>query len=142
MKQKLRLQYFFLKGELHFLRNQQKLKEKLRGHHVLYAFLGGIGLVMFWHGIWEGLNIIYLKAEGWLKYLGHPVTSLIIGSLILVLTGLFVFELVGRDPKVFEEKINKRLEELERLEKELEKTTKDIIVDIEQNGEKADIMNA
>ncbi len=52
-----------------------------------YAFLGGLGVIMFWYGIWEGLKVIPI--------VGHPFIAMSIGFLLMSLTGLLVFELIG-----------------------------------------------
>lgn len=112
-----KLKHLLLKGEIEMLKKNYSLREKLKKHHVFYAFLGGIGIVLFWHGIWESLNLIYRNVTSYLKYIGHPVTSLIVGSLILAVTGLYVFELIGRDARAFEEKYESKLDELKKIEK-------------------------
>ena len=66
-----------------------KLEDKIRGklshYPILYAFIGGIGIVLFWRGIWEFANDINLGS----------IISIIIGTVILLLTGVFVSALIG-----------------------------------------------
>lgn len=95
--------------------------------------------MLFWHGIWEGLNLIYSRAGGFLKYLGHPLASLIIGSLVLAVSGLYVFELIGRDARAFEEKYDYKLAQLSKLEKilaeeEAEDEAKDELTEMTEEG--------
>lgn len=98
---------------------RRAIQGRLRAHHTLYAFLGGIGVVMFWHGLWEGLNLLY-QADGFLSFIGHPAVSMTIGILILTFSGLFVLELVGREARELEEKIEDVREDIEDVQEDLE----------------------
>jgi len=49
-----------------------------------WAILGVLGVVLFWAGTWDGL--------GSLPYLQNPLISLVVGLLILVLSGLIFKE--------------------------------------------------
>lgn len=75
-----------LKQISHFF---DKLEDRVRGAFsevpVLYAFVGGIGIVLFWRGIW-GLS----------EEIGMTNLEAIIVSLVIMLsTGLFVSFFVG-----------------------------------------------
>ena len=65
-----------------------KLEDEVRGklsrNPFLYALLGGIGVVLFWRGIWHIADDINLGSG----------ISLIIGSVILLMTGVFVSEFI------------------------------------------------
>ena len=99
-----------------------KAEDKVRGHlsryPLLYAFIGGIGIVLFWRGVW------HIADET--PFLRHPFVSIITGSIILLITGIFVSAFVGsrlimtgiRGEKKMSEKI---IEELETEETEIEK---------------------
>lgn len=49
------------------------------------AFLAGIGVIIFWRGVWELLDMIGVT----------PVTSIVIGSLILGGVGVFIQTFIG-----------------------------------------------
>ena len=61
------------------------VRGKLSHHPVLYAFVGGAGIVLFWRGVWHIADDINVSS----------VVSLIIGMIILILTGIFVSEFIG-----------------------------------------------
>lgn len=69
-----------------FDRLEDKVRGRLSHHPLLYSFIGGIGIVLFWKGVWE-------MAEH------HPALdgagSLILGTIIMMLTGLFVSFFIG-----------------------------------------------
>jgi len=66
-----------------------KLEDKIRGklshYPIVYAFIGGIGVVLFWRGVWHTADNMNVGS----------VISLIIGSIMLLLTGIFVSAFVG-----------------------------------------------
>lgn len=68
-----------------------KLEDKVRGHlsryPTIYALIGGIGIVLFWRGIWHSADSI--------PYLSNSWVSTLVGSIILLLTGVFVSAFVG-----------------------------------------------
>lgn len=64
---------------------EDKVRNKLSHYPILYAFIGGIGIVLFWRGVWHTADDINL-ASG---------ISLILGSIILLMTGIFVSEFIG-----------------------------------------------
>lgn len=98
---------------------RRAIQGRLRAHHTLYAFLGGIGVVMFWHGLWEGLNLLY-QADGFFSFIGHPAVSMTIGIFILTFSGLFVLELVGREARELEDKIEDVEEDIADVQEDLE----------------------
>jgi len=67
----------------------------------IQAFLAGIGVIIFWRGIWEWLDMNQVS----------PVTSVVIGSLILLCVGVFVQTFIGNTI------IIKNVEQEERFEK-------------------------
>lgn len=75
-----------VKKILHFF---DKLEDKVRAilsrAPMVYAFLGGAGVVLFWRGIWHLADDFNLSSEG----------SLFLGSIILLITGVFVSVFIG-----------------------------------------------
>lgn len=67
-----------------------KLEDKIRGflshYPIVYAFLGGVAIVLFWRGVWH-------VADEFSFMTGF--VSLVIGSILLLATGLFVSVFIG-----------------------------------------------
>ncbi len=70
---------------LFFDRLEDKTRAKLSRSPILYAFLGGIGVVLFWRGVWHLADEINLSS----------VSSVVVGSIVLLITGVFVSAFVG-----------------------------------------------
>lgn len=72
---------------LHFFdRLEDKIRAGLSRYPILYAFIGGVGVVMFWRGVWHTADAF--------PFLTGPV-SIIIGVVILFMTGIFVSAFIG-----------------------------------------------
>ena len=118
-----------------FYRREEKIRKELSKYPILYAFLGGLGVVLFWRGIWHIADDINISGS----------LSLIVGALILITIGLFVSEfigkrliisgLVGEEKEIKTEKKEIETEEvqlknlqntLSRLEKKLDHIDEDI----------------
>lgn len=93
-----------------------KLEDRVRGklshYPILYAFMGGIGVVLFWRGVWhiaDDLNV-------------SSIISIILGSVILLITGVFVSAFVGNRLIISGLIGEKKLTEKAREEIETEET--------------------
>lgn len=68
-----------------------KLEDKVRGklsrYPLLYAVVGGVGIVLFWRGVWHTADMIPFIQNG-------PV-SVAVGTILLLLSGIFVSAFVG-----------------------------------------------
>lgn len=82
-----------------FDRLEDKVRARLSRYPILYGFLGGIGVVLFWRGVWHTADLISLLLQneadiGLWHFLDGPI-SFIIGTVMLLLTGVFVSAFVG-----------------------------------------------
>jgi uncharacterized membrane protein len=68
-----------------FDRLEDRVRGKLSHHPILYAIIGGIGVILFWRGAWHLADDINLSS----------IVSLIIGAIILLITGVFVSAFIG-----------------------------------------------
>lgn len=108
---------------------EDKIRMKLSHSPILYAFIGGVGIVLFWRGIWHIADDINLSS----------IISLIAGAIIMLITGVFVSEFIGNkliisglvgekklaekeesEIKTEEQQLKNLQNTLERLEKKLE----------------------
>lgn len=118
-----------------------KLEDKVRGalshYPIIYGFLGGVGVVLFWRGVWHTSDELNLGS----------IESIILGSVILLITGVFVSTFIGnkviisgllggkklsekeeaeikeeaRDIENIQESLEKVEEKISKLEKDMEK---------------------
>ena len=85
---------------IHFFdRLEDKMRAKLSRYPILYAFIGGIGVVLFWRGVWHTadflIEILLKTSEVTTLGLIDGPLSLIVGSILLLITGIFVSAFVG-----------------------------------------------
>ncbi len=93
----------------------------LRKYTFLYALLSGIGIVLFWHGIWGISDWIIEKFDTSEKLLSYGITT-ILGVLILYILGMFLDQTTG-DKNNTQDMENMAMEELDEL-KNIDKALK------------------
>ncbi|MFZ3019932.1 MAG: hypothetical protein WA051_00175 [Minisyncoccia bacterium] len=100
-----------------------KVEDRVRGtlarHPFVYAMVGGVGVVLFWRGIWHTADTI--------PFLSGPV-SIVLGLIILVITGAFVSSFVSNrliltGIKGEKQLSEKSVEQIKKEEDEIEKST-------------------
>ncbi len=105
---------------------EEKIRERLSRYPTLYALIGGIGVVLFWRGIWHMADDISMTSE----------VSFILGFIILITTGLLVSEFIGKKLIISGLVGEKKIEEKEEGEIETEETQlkslKNILSKVEQ----------
>lgn len=123
-----------------------KLEDKIRGrlsrYPIVYAFLGGIGVVLFWRGIWHTTDffteVIFSFQKngsvnlGSLPWWDGPL-SVFFGSTLLLSTGLFVFDFLGSQTIISGLRGEKKLEQ--KTEEEI-KMDVEVVKDIKEEVEK------
>ena len=85
-------------------------KEKLGRFPISYAFIVGIGVVLFWRGVWHTADSLSLSG----------FVSLVLGFLILLFTGVFISEFIGNKLIISGLLGEKRIEKKEEGEIETE----------------------
>ena len=97
---------------------EDRARGRLSKFPLIYAFIGGVGIVLFWRGVWHTADLFPLMTG--------PV-SLLVAIVILLLTGLFVSFFVGENIILTGLKKEKKL--VERAESEI-RTEHDELRDI------------
>ncbi|RJQ26036.1 hypothetical protein C4565_07410 [Candidatus Parcubacteria bacterium] len=96
-----------------------KLEDHVRGalshFPILYAFVGGIGIVLFWKGVWE-------TAELFPSLFGPG--SILLSVIILLMTGVFVSSFIGNEILISGLKSQKKI--AEKTEEELKGEESDL----------------
>lgn len=109
-----------------FDRLEDKIRARLSRTPILYAAIGGTGIILFWRGVWMLADRLYI---GWLL-------SAVIGLTMLLMTGLLVASFIGDQVIISGLKREKKLAE----KTEAEVLTEDAVVkEIKKNvaGEQA-----
>ncbi|MEK7652191.1 MAG: hypothetical protein AAB351_03270 [Patescibacteria group bacterium] len=99
---------------------EDHIRGSLSRYPIPYAIIGGIGIVLFWRGVWHLADDINLSS----------LASAIIGTIILLLAGLFTSMFIGDHIIISGLKHEKKV--TDTTEKEVE-TEKDILQDIQED---------
>ena len=114
-----------------------KFEDKIRGHlshyPIIYTMVGGIAIVLFWRGVWHTADILQAQG-GFLGFIFYEPVNVIIVTVILLATGLFVSYFIGdtllisglKRQKKSVDKTEKEIEEEESQIKELRTTIKEV----------------
>ena len=95
-----------------FDRLEDRVRGKLSHYPILYGFVGGTGIVLFWRGVWHLADSINLSS----------ILSIVVGSVVLLMTGVFVSEFIGNRLIISGLIGEKKLTEKEESEIETEET--------------------
>ncbi|KND48792.1 MAG: hypothetical protein AB198_01070 [Parcubacteria bacterium C7867-003] len=78
---------------------EDKTRAKLSHFPLIYALLGGIGVVLFWRGVWHTTDFVtaYLTGVAQIdlfNIIDGPL-SFVVGTAILLITGVYVSAFIG-----------------------------------------------
>src|SRR3989344_6983137 len=107
-----------------------KLEDRIRGrlshYPIIYAFMGGAGVVLFWRGVWHTADDINIGS----------IASLIIGSIVLLMTGVFVSAFIGNrliiSGLIGEKKLDEKEESEIKTEEEQIRSLQNILKRVEE----------
>lgn len=110
-----------------------KLEDRVRGllsrKAIAYAFITGIGIVLFWRGVWHTYDMLMFVYTNWIPKIGidwqgavwwDGPLSFVIGSIILLMSGTFVSEFIGNEIIISGLRGEKKLTEKTESEVEIE----------------------
>jgi len=100
---------FFKRIYIFFDKLEDHIRARLTRRPIIYAFIGSVGVVLIWRGIWTIADDIYMP--GWI--------SLVIGIVLTLSTGLFVSLFIGEN--IIISGINKEKRIDEKTEDEIKK---------------------
>ncbi len=98
-----------------FDRFEDRIRGRLSRVPIVYAIIGAVAIVLFWRGIWDLADALYLSGGIW-SFLFHPFISLLLSILVLLVTGLFVSFFIGDRIILSGLKHEKKVEEKTELE--------------------------
>ncbi len=82
-----------------FDRLEDKTRARLSRAPLLYALIGGIGVVLFWRGVWHTTDFLTLYFLGDVEFtlldIADGPLSFVIGTMILLVTGVYVSAFIG-----------------------------------------------
>ncbi len=120
-----------------------KLEDRVRGRlshrSIIYAFIGAVGVVLFWRGVWHTADILMAKGGVWF-YIFYEPNTVVWTTLMLLLTGLFVSFFIGdrillsgiKHEKKIDEKTEEEVQKEEQEIKEMIKKVNEIHKDIQE----------
>lgn len=111
---------------------EDKIRGKLSRWPILYAFIGGAGVIIFWRGIWHSMDFLTQYLSQNFFYAPETILiefawwdgplSILIGMLLLLPTGVFVSSFIGNEIIISGIKGEKKLNEKTEAEVEEEMT--------------------
>lgn len=96
----------------HLLNFFDKLEDRVRGrlshYPILYALVGGAGIVLFWRGVWLTADFLLETITIWQSASGSTIRSvnipwwdgplsILVSLIILLITGVFVSNFIGNE---------------------------------------------
>ncbi len=113
---------------------EDKVRSKLSHYPIIYAFIGGAGIIIFWRGIWHTVDYVMESllaisdnisstTMSQLPWWDGPL-SILVGVVLLLAVGLFVSSFIGNEIIISGLKKEKKI---------IEKTEEDIEVEIAED---------
>ena len=102
---------------------EDHVRAGLSRHAIIYTFVGGTGIVLFWRGVWHVADFLEKKG-GIYAILFSSGGSIILGMCILLSTGLFVSMFIG--DSIIISGINKEKKKIEQVFQEVEEVEREI----------------
>lgn len=78
----------------YFDKLEDRVRMKLSHRSIFYAIVGGTATILLWRGLWHTADILEAQGGMWWWIVYGPL-SVVWGSIILLMTGLFVSQFIG-----------------------------------------------
>ena len=92
-----------IRNIIHFFdKLEDRIRHRLSQHPTLYALIGGVGVVLFWRGVWDLADIVPGLS---------PLITIGVSLVIMLLTGTFVSFFIGEQIIISGLKAEKRIDE-------------------------------
>ncbi len=109
-----------------FDRVEDQVRALLSTHKFIYTFIGGVGVVLFWRGVWHTADILE-RGSVLGSVLFSASGSIMVSIILLLTTGLFVSVFIGDSIimsgiKKEKKDIDKTIDELEDEKGDIKKT--------------------
>ncbi len=100
---------------------EDKNRIKLSHSPILYAFLTGAGIILFWRGIWHAADTT--------PFLQNSYVSIVVGGIILLGIGTFISSFIGNEIIISGNKKEKKL-----VDKIVEAEEEDLVHEFEDDA--------
>lgn len=121
----------------YFDKLEDRVRMRLSHRSIAYAFIGGVGTVLFWRGVWHTGDIL-MKQGGFLGWFFYEPVTIVWTSIILLMTGLLVSVFIGEriiisglknEKKVSDKtelEVDKEEDEIRDMRRKISQMSKDI----------------
>lgn len=118
-----------------FDRLEDNIRRWFSKRPILYGFVGGVGVVLFWRGVWHTADMVMdtffpmvvngsaVDYTGGWPWWDGPL-SILVGSMLLLLIGVFVSEFIGNEIVISGLKGDKKV--ADRTEEEVMQEAEDL----------------
>jgi len=107
-----------IKKALKFLdKGEDRIRHALSKHPIVYAMIGGFSVVIFWRGVWDMMDMLYISYGFWFL---HPVAAMIISVIVMLATGTFISFFIGEQIILSGLKEEKRIDQKTEEDIEME----------------------
>ena len=103
-----------------FLKLEEKARIRFEKFPFFHAFLAGVGVVLFWRGVWETSDHLGINS----------IWSIILGSLLLIILGLFLQTFVGNTIIIKKVEGEKKTEQKDIKKVEQEVSVEEITLEV------------
>lgn len=75
----------------------ERIRSFLSHYPKLYALIAGIGIVLFWRGVWHSVDAFHSVIDGTAILWWDGPVSFVVGCVVLYFTGAFVSSFIGNE---------------------------------------------